>query len=575
MTMEADAIPVQDVLNGTKRYDVPSYQRPYKWAVDHAEQLVLDIHDSFISSEQEYYIGSIICLTQDNGRYEIVDGQQRIITLTLILLVLGAEISDARDQLRRMVVQTNALEQNPAPQPSVNVRQSERNFYVNCLINGEELPPKGEKMPPRKIREMTNEQRVFWHNYEKIREVIHTRFSPEPDGNGNIDEEQYLDNVRKFARYVCEKVSIVSVKINNLEAAFRLFNVLNSTGLPLSDADLIKSHLLSCVAQNKENSKIVEGNWLEMETLADEDQLNSFLALHQISEKKDRDRVKQKNFTYYKTRCTDDPMKTSDILLRSARTHRAILRGERGAERTIEFLHRLSSGHAEWMPAFMAFCDCGRYDDERFSEFAELFEKVYMHGVLKDLSKSNREAPCYYVVETINKGGAFDDVIQLLRGFADNDGFAAALDKPNFYDQSRPRVINLTKSIFIRLNREHFDNSAEIVPNLQKITVEHILPQNMSNPYWQNRFSQDQHEEWLHKLGNLTLIGRSRNSAARNYGFDIKKEEYGKLGEQSPFLITRKLCEIPEWDMEALSKRHEELKKELKKLWSVNNTLPI
>ncbi len=83
--MEAKECKVQDILTENKKYIIPSYQRPYSWTVDNAEQLIDDIYESSQSEEREYFIGSMICINKGQNQYEVVDGQQRLTTLSIIV----------------------------------------------------------------------------------------------------------------------------------------------------------------------------------------------------------------------------------------------------------------------------------------------------------------------------------------------------------------------------------------------------------------------------------------------------------------------------------------------------------
>ena len=553
-TFEASSIAITDVLTGNKKYSVPSYQRPYRWDAENAEQLAKDIYDSFRSQEQGYFIGSIICIKTGDREFEVVDGQQRLITLTLIVLQLArlVEEADAKILLKNMVVQVDALAETAKSAPSLRVREPENRFYLNCIVNDETEP-----------RKPTSNQRVFLKSRKKIAEF----FSGLKLGQTDL---------KRFATYLRDKVFVVFVQAEDRASSFRLFNVLNNRGMSLNDADLLKNHLLSKVGDDKQCSEKVEKNWLDMEDLIGDEKLNGFLSMHQISEKKDRDRVKKQNFSYYeksleKVFC-DDATKMSDMLLRSSENHDAVMKGEWGAKRTVAFLSSLSLD-GEWVPAFIAFLNKGIYSREQFPMFAELLEKVYMHALLGGVSKSQREAACYYAIEAINRDAPFDEVMDCLRKLSDNKRLDESLDNREFYDDSRPSVINLVKSVLLRVNEERHDDSVKVYLDRQKITVEHILPRDMSNPYWQKRFTAEEQEEWLHKLGNLTLLNRGKNSAARNLGFDKKKAAYEKSNQKSSFEITKEICGIPEWNMSALRSRHEKLKAEIMNLWKVSELL--
>ena len=346
--------------------------------------------------------------------------------------------------------------------------------------------------------------------------------------------------------------------------------------MPLSDADLIKNLLLSNAGDEETESyasKEVENHWSELENVVGEENLDDFLTLHQISKKEDRNRVKKGNFSYYEKELKgkifeNDAVKMSKALCLSAEK-RDYYRGEGypNIKRVIHFLKTLNKSN-EWEPAFMAFLN-REHCDKEFVQFAELFEKVYVHYLLAGDSKSQRDSVCYHALEAINNDKPFNDILGIIRNLAQNRDLEAVLDRNNFYDPSRPSIINIVKSVLLRIEMEQFDDTANFsYDNLGRVTIEHILPQNMGDAYWRSRFTSEQHEEWCHKLGNLTLISKPKNGGARNYGFDKKKNAYQKLG-QSPFKITADLCNLPEWNMESLQKRHEQLKKNMKDLWEI------
>ena len=551
--MEASPKALKDILTGDKKYIVPPYQRPYKWDVENVEQLILDIQDSMGAQEKEYFIGSVICIKKGDDSFEVVDGQQRLITLILILSVLAKKVGEgeAREELRKMISKRNPFDKNFVPIPCLTVQKKVKKVFDRIIRDEENENTK--RLPPN--------QKVFLNNYNKIDKLL----SSAPK-----------ESLSNFAEYLCYSVKVIFVEVDDRISSFRLFNVLNNRGMPLTDADLIKNLLLSNADDEETESyasKEVENHWSELENIVGEENVDDFLTLHQISKKEDRDRVKKGNFSYYEKELKgeifeNDAVKMSKALCLSAEK-RDHYRGEGHPKikRTIHFLKMLNKSN-EWEPAFMAFLN-RRHCDKEFVQFAEMFEKVYVHYLLARDAKSQRESVCYHALEAINNDKSFDDILDVIRRLAQNKNLETMLDGNNFYDQSRPSIINIAKSVLLRIEMEQFDDTANFgYDNPKKITIEHILPQNKKDDYWKKRFTDEQHEEWCHKLGNLTLISKSKNGGARNYGFDRKKDAYQKLG-QSPFKITTDLCSLPEWNMESLQERHERLKEKLKKLWEI------
>ncbi len=85
---------IQIVLEGisnilkTKRFKVPAYQRSYAWEIEHVEALLNDVHDSIKNKEHEYFLGSLVVTGQSDKRYEVVDGQQRLTTVSLLIAAI-------------------------------------------------------------------------------------------------------------------------------------------------------------------------------------------------------------------------------------------------------------------------------------------------------------------------------------------------------------------------------------------------------------------------------------------------------------------------------------------------------
>ncbi|PLR30151.1 HNH endonuclease family protein, partial [Chimaeribacter arupi] len=227
-------------------------------------------------------------------------------------------------------------------------------------------------------------------------------------------------------------------------------------------------------------------------------------------------------------------------------------------------------GVDEWIPPVMAFmnrmarsCD---FTMDDFSQFITSFEKVYMHGWLKKQIKSQREMVCYSALVAINNHMNLSSIINQINQHADNTGFINALDDDLY--EPRPNQVNLIKAILLRLDMEQQDESV-IKTYTGRITIEHILPQSLVNVYWLHRFKPHEHTNWLHKIGNLTLISGMKNSEAQHSDFIKKKAIYEKLNSKSSFDLTKDVCKSEQWSIVELRIRHESMKSQLKKLWLV------
>ncbi|WNZ54955.1 DUF262 domain-containing HNH endonuclease family protein [Microbulbifer sp. MKSA007] len=550
--MEAKECKIQDILTENKRFIIPPYQRPYSWNQDNAEQLIDDIIQSYMSDETEYFIGSMICISQGQNSFEVVDGQQRLTTLSLIVSQLKRQIDHqgVKDDLQKRILPIDVYS-DETDEPRLVVRSKELPLYKHYILQN-----KAEYLPEKP----TDTELLFIENQKII---------------GNVLNSYGESELKNIAKYILHNVYVVFVQTNDVASSFRLFNVLNNRGLPLSNADLLKNNLFeSARTQNKDSSQ-VEDAWAEIEDLVGVSRLDKFLTLHKFSEKKDRDRVVQKGLDSFTASLADefksDAVEMSLALLSSAKNYTKILDidfDDYGLVRRITSLSQLSND--EWMPPLVAFLNrisrYGDLDKEQFSQFVEVFEKAYMQGWIKKQVKSQREMVCYSALVAINNRHSFEEILEFIRAHADNDGFITALDSELY--EPRPNQVNLIKAILLRYDAEQQDISVTKTYN-GRITIEHILPQKLSNDYWHSRFNSKEHSEWLHKLGNLTLISGSKNSEAQNSDFIKKKAIYEKLNSKSSFDITRDICKIDEWNLTTLKQRHENMKSELISLWVV------
>ena len=550
--MEAKECKVQDILTENKKFIIPSYQRPYSWTVDNAEQLIDDIYKSSQSEENEYFIGSMICINKGQNQYEVVDGQQRLTTLSIIVSELKKiiPIQGIKDDLQKRVLPIDVYS-DETDEPRLIVRKKEYDLY-NYYILQDSKDYKPEKPSDTEL--------VFISNAETIRDYL-LRLS--------------VDELKLLAKYILQNVYIVFVQTDDFASSFRLFNVLNSRGLPLSNADLLKNALFESASTHNKKSEQIESAWSQIEDMVGVRRLDKFLTLHKLSEKKDRDRVLQKGFEAFienlQQQFDGDAIAMSLMLVNSAKNYTKILENDfehSSIRRKIASLSNL--GVDEWIPPVMAFMNrMARTEDfnlDDFSQFITAFEKVYMHGWLKKQIKSQREMVCYSALVAINNDMSFDSVINQINQHADNSGFIAALDEDLY--EPRPNQVNLIKAILLRLDMEQQDESV-IKTYTGRITIEHILPQALVNEYWINRFQPQEHVYWLHKIGNLTLISGSKNSEAQHYDFIKKKSIYEKLNSKSSFDLTKDVCNSSEWGLAELKMRHEKMKTQLKKLWLV------
>lgn len=567
--MEAKECNLQSIFSENKNYFIPAYQRPYSWDAENARQLVDDLYQNYLSDGKEYFIGSMICTNRkEEGKgFEVVDGQQRLTTISIIISELKGVVKKqtVKDDLQKRILPIDAYS-DKTEQPRLLVRAKERDLYNYYILQGQK-----EYLPQK----LTDTESLFVDNAKTIRDYFNEI--------SNCDKEKE-DLLRGFAKYLLQNVFVVFVQTNDFASSFRLFNVLNNRGLSLSNSDLLKSALFESASAAGTASDVaqIESLWAKLEDTVvgiknidavGVKSIDNFMTLHQMSEKNSLNRVFKRGFDYFfdvlgKEEYSNDAVKMLKKLVGSANNYEKIIENDVfdvASQKRINSLKCLVAD--EWIPPVLAFLnksntECAVINEDQFSIFLSVFEKVYMHGWFKKEMKNKRLAVCYSAISAINNNKKLSEIIEIISGCTSNDKFFDSLDDCLY--ESRPNQISFIKAVLLRIDSEQQDESVKKTYK-GSITIEHILPQKMEDEYWINRFTAQDHGLWGHRFGNLTLISRSKNSEAKNSNFEKKKQIY--VG--SSFDITKNLCQLSDWGVKELSNRHEAFKNKIKELWTV------
>ena len=553
--MKAEEKTINDILSN-KKYIIPSYQRPYSWNSDNALQLIDDIYTSFKEGTKEYFIGSLICIAKATDTYEVVDGQQRLTTIGIILAALKNQISkqDIENDLQQKIILKDIYGQdNAQEEPRLRVRSNEYDLYTKYILQGDKsfLPT----IP-------TYTERLFLDNFEKLQDYFI-----------NLKDN---DELCKLAGYILHKVLVVSVTTDSFTSSYRLFNVLNTRGLSLSQADLLKNRLFEIAAEKGFNQQRIESYWDEIETLVGIENMDKFLITHTISQKTNRNKavpvfkLAEDFYKLIKDKYNNDAEKFILELKKSAENFQKI--------KEINFNNSLSKVFRclffipdEWVPPVLSFLNKLNDNNTKltkndFDTFIYYFEKVYMHRWFTKQVKSQREVVCYAAISDINNNKTIEDIIQTITHYKNNDGLINYLNSDVYIPRSNR--MNLIKYVLFRIEESLQDES--VTKNYHgTITIEHILPQTMTDKYWKARFSIDDHVTWINKIGNLTLLSGSKNSKAQNSGFDKKHDIYNASNSRVSFDLTKDVLNYTDWDLEALQKRNKKLIDISKNIWLV------
>lgn len=231
--IRGDAKSIRQLLAGAK-YAIDYYQREYKWETKHVEELLNDLIDKFLESYEQnherseveryghYFLGSIIVSDKDGQKF-IIDGQQRLTTLTLLLIYFHNHLKDPEDknQLSELIFSKKYGKK------SFNLEVPERTSCMEALYNGESFDDTGQ---PESIRNILGRYR---------------------DVTDLFPEELSGVALPFFADWLIENVHLVEITAYSDEDAYNIFETMNDRGLSLTPTDMLKGYLLANITDEK------------------------------------------------------------------------------------------------------------------------------------------------------------------------------------------------------------------------------------------------------------------------------------------------------------------------------------
>lgn len=566
---------IKDLLNDKFLFDIPDYQRAYSWNKDNLKQLIDDIMDSIglnkennnVFEEYEpYFIGSIVLCSKEykddgSGLYDVIDGQQRLTSI----IILIATIRDLTKNEAYKNILSSLIYQKPnelmgiKESIRVRVRGKEAEFFKKYVLTdgGTDLVNEiDEKEISEAKQNMLNAIRTF-------KEVF-------VDENGEVLESK-LD---EFTKYFLQKVVVVVITTDSFTSAFRLFNVINARGLPLTNADLLKSENLRVISEDKRN--IYTDMWENIEQELGKDKLEQIIGFMRTMKQNRKatatvyEEFSKKIFVsepdYIGVNFVEHLKEIKDLYNKYINEGNIELSSKDNSiyYQNLVRIMRDFIPYDEWMVALIKFIEKFK-NDEDILEFLKVLEKRIVIDWVNGNSFADRLARVYKVLEVIDSSSSLEEIKKSNVFISDLERttayFRNSLDDIEFYSKGRMLV---PKYILIRLDMEK--RNGEILDYTNKIMLEHILPRNAKDAYWTTNFTVDERKNWCNKLGNLVIINGTKNTKLNNKAFAEKVEQY--LSKKSDFEITKEVLALNDWKIESVAGRQESLMNRALNLWT-------
>lgn len=567
---------IKDLLSNKFLFEIPDYQRAYSWTKENLKQLVEDIWESVelnkargnkeFDQYEPYFLGSIVLCSKEYkddgcGIYDVIDGQQR---LTSIIMLIAA-IRDLIDNEEYKKVLSDLIYQKPnvlmgiKESIRVKARGKEEEFFKKYILtNG------GTELVKDLDMEELSEAK---QNMVNAIEVFRDSFFNE---NGELLEEK----LNEFIVYLLQKVVLVVITTESFTSAFRLFNVINARGLPLTDSDLLKSENLRVM--NPEIRKEYTDIWESHEQDLGKEKLDQIIGFMRTMKLKNK--VEESVYEEFSKKIFRNEPEylgvnfVNHLTAVKALYDKYIIDGnlegvseeEKSYYKNLINIMREFLPYDDWMAAVIRFAEKFN-DDKLVLEFVKVLEKRLVIDWVNGNSFADRLNRVYGILEAIEEKDSLEEIKEAPVFLYDLERttayFENALNDIDFYSKGRMMI---PKYIFVRFDMEKRAN--EVLDYSDKIMIEHVLPRNAKEAYWKDNFSADQRRNWANKFGNLVIITGAKNTRANNKPFAEKVEQY--LSKKSDFAITKEVLELSDWNMDSLKDRHESLVNRALELWT-------
>ena len=548
--IEAKEMELMRIFSDDFVFEIPPYQRPYDWTPEETEDLISDIEAAMgeptdIAQVSPYFLGSIVLIKMDGyPNSEVVDGQQRLTTLTIMFGVLR-ELADAsvKQNLDRYIREKGDVFAGTSDQHRLKVRDRDREFFAgNVQEEGKLLGFLAGPQPSSDTRILMKENAQ--HLWDRL-----SAFSP--------DKRDWLTT------FLIQKCFLVVVTASDKTSAYRVFSVLNARGRNLSPTDILKAQIIGPM-QPEESERYTE-EWENIEEDMGRDSFREvFQHVYMIKQRRRPPQGLEQGYTedilpeYPGSKFIDDVLAPySDAYAVVAETGIA---DSSGADANRIFANLRLLDNSDWVPVATECVKLWIDDVPLLTSTLRDVERLAYSLFVTRTWRDKRISRWSRVLQELEEGSDLtgeDSDLQLDIG--ERAEVVSALNG------TIPRVAQ--RALLLRLDGLIAGEGAEYSRKI--ISVEHVLPGNPDKcSQWVRDFPDSEaRESWTNRLANLLLLSIRRNASASNHEFDRKKREYFKKGNVTPFAITTEIIDESEWTTEVLKRRQKEIIRRLSSEW--------
>jgi uncharacterized protein with ParB-like and HNH nuclease domain len=530
--IKSEKILIKDIFT-RMWFRIPEYQMPYVWGHEEVSDLLDDLTYAMAEKPDfEYFLGSFVFQTkaaapesgQEFDENDLLDGQQRMVTLLMLFAVLRdlSEDPQAKKDCQECIYQQASMYKKiPERTRLVFAIREEVQAFIDEFIKAEGGTAREEHIAKIGVKNENLSVRNMTKAVLEIRRFFRASPTTRPE---------------ELLQFLLNKVLLIYVSTEDLEDAFRLFTILNDRGIPLRNSDILKSMNLGALDNPKEKVKYAK-MWEEAEgELGDDfDRFLNHVRTILVKDKARLNLLQEFEDKIYEPKERD---KTSGqkkpVLLRKGREtfslienylnhYQDLLGGQNYDEiGSFEFDNLVKAMLAgfpstDWVPPLLRYFDKFKY--QRLLEFLQKLDNKFSADWISQYTPTDRITAMNNIIQVIDDARTPDDVFDAGCFDMNTESFIRVIEGLVYGRR-------FTRYILIKLDYL-WNNNHDRPMHFDMLSVEHVLPQNPSeDSIWVRQFTAADRAEWTDRLGNLVLITRRKNSALGRLDFEEKKKRY-------------------------------------------------
>jgi hypothetical protein len=558
--LNTNTINYLDLIGNGKRYRVPPYQRDYSWSEEQWEDLWNDLMDLRSDRDEPHYLGALVVEEQDDREFLIIDGQQRLATLSVLSLAVierleamadeGIEEEANRERAREL---RNRFigEKDPASlteSSRLYLNETDDAIYQDYLVQNRE---------PRNPRRLPRSNRLLWECLVGFRKRLDKLTELRRDGRAIA---------ALLSETMARQLLFILITVDDELNAYTVFETLNARGLELTTTDLLKNFLFSRV-RVAADLKALQRRWRALMDTVEQERFPELLRYHMLCELPKVRSQRLFKLVRGRVKTGDDVFGLLDELERRAELFVAVGDPNHGywvdLPAAKPYIRELTLFRVRQMMPLL-FAAWESFSPDNFVSVLRMVSVLlFRYTVVSSRNPSALEAAFHYAAKPVADGevttpaGVFERL------------------KPNYVDDAKTRQDfsslevgtsgrkrRLAKYILARLEADASDRACD--PDTDPGTIEHILPENPTDE-WEETFDPARWDTSVYRLGNLTLLESAANRSIGNAAYRDKVSAYGG----SIYAISREIPRMApeEWTPALLEARQSRLAARAVHLW--------